>query len=312
VFHITTGRQTWCFILRRGDKRGVSYYGGATNVVFHITTGWQTWCFILRRSDKPGVSYYGGATNVVFHITTEQQTWCFILRRDDKRGVSYYDAFFKAHSQNFEKPLLASSCLSVRLSAWNTSAPTGRSFIKFNICGFYFWKSIQKNKFHLNRTRITGTLHEDQHTFSIISRSLLLRMNDISEKSGGENRTTHFMFNNFFFYENRAVYEIMWKTVVQRGRSQMKWRMRIACRIPKVTNAHKVCEIPISFPPQQWLHERASLLMLNVHCLFVVHNIINNVFIINTNDQRKQNTYVLPARYRLCPQLKSFSNQSAC
>jgi len=30
---------------------------------------------------------------------------------------------------------------------------------------------------------------------------------------------THFMFNNNFF-ENRAVYEIMWKNNVERGRPQ--------------------------------------------------------------------------------------------
>jgi len=31
------------------------------------------------------------------------------------------------------------------------------------------------------------------------------------------------MFNNFFvfFFENRAVYEIMWKNIVERGRSQI-------------------------------------------------------------------------------------------
>jgi len=31
-----------------------------------------------------------------------------------------------------------------------------------------------------------------------------------------ETRNTHFMFNKlFFFFENRAVYEIMWKNVVE-------------------------------------------------------------------------------------------------
>jgi len=68
------------------------------------------------------------------------------------------------------------------------------------------------------------------------------------------------MFNNFFF-ENRTVYEIMWKNVVERGRPQMIiWRMRIACWIPKATNAHTGCEILIALPLQQWLHERASML----------------------------------------------------
>jgi hypothetical protein len=40
------------------------------------------------------------------------------------------------------------------------------------------------------------------------------------------------------FY-NRAVYETMWKSTVERDRPQMtQWRMRIACWIPKVTNTH--------------------------------------------------------------------------
>ena len=40
-------------------------------------------------------------------------------------------------------------------------------------------------------------------------------------------------------FENHAVYEKMWKNIVERGRSQMTiWRMRIACWIPEATNAH--------------------------------------------------------------------------
>jgi hypothetical protein len=32
---------------------------------------------------------------------------------------------------------------------------------------------------------------------------------------------THFMFNTFFFFENRAVYEIMWKNFVEPDMPQM-------------------------------------------------------------------------------------------
>ena len=43
----------------------------------------------------------------------------------------------------------------------------------------------------------------------------------------------------FFFCENRAFYEIMWKNSVQTDRPQMTiWRMRIACWIPETTNTH--------------------------------------------------------------------------
>jgi hypothetical protein len=68
------------------------------------------------------------------------------------------------------------------------------------------------------------------------------------EKSCTENQNTHFMFSNFFF-ENRAVYEIMWKNIVEWGRLQMTiWRICIACWIPKATNTHLEYVIPIDFP----------------------------------------------------------------
>jgi hypothetical protein len=56
----------------------------------------------------------------------------------------------------------------------------------------------RKFKFHYNLTRITGTLHEDHQTFFIISRLILLRMRNVSDKSCRENQNTHFMFSNVF------------------------------------------------------------------------------------------------------------------
>jgi len=48
---------------------------------------------------------------------------------------------------------------------------------------------------------------------------------------------THFMcvyVQKNHVFENRAVYEIMWKNTAELGRPQIKiWRMRIACWIPK-------------------------------------------------------------------------------
>jgi len=52
-------------------------------------------------------------------------------------------------------------------------------------------------------------------------------------------KNTHFVFDNFSSLENRTVYEIMWKNIVQPGRPQMAiWRMRIACWKSKATNTH--------------------------------------------------------------------------
>jgi len=66
----------------------------------------------------------------------------------------------------------------------------------------------------------------------------------------------------FFFFENRAVYEIIWKNIVQQGTPQMIiWHMRVACWIPKATNIHSQYAILTAFALQQWLHERASMLL---------------------------------------------------
>jgi len=41
------------------------------------------------------------------------------------------DSSSQARSQNCEKRILASPCLSLRFSAWNNSGPNGRIFFKF-------------------------------------------------------------------------------------------------------------------------------------------------------------------------------------
>ena len=51
-----------------------------------------------------------------------------------------------------------------------------------------------------------GTLHEDQYTFLIISRSVLLRMRNVSDKSCRENQNTHFVCSNFFKRGNVGKY----------------------------------------------------------------------------------------------------------
>ena len=96
--------------------------------------------------------------------------------------------------------------------------------------------------------------------FFIITRSFLLRMRNISDKSCRENQNTHFVCSNSFF-ENCADYEKMWKNTVERFWPQMTmWRMRIACWIPQAINTHSDSVIFIAFPQQHWLHERTSKL----------------------------------------------------
>ena len=50
---------------------------------------------------------------------------------------------------------------------------------------------------------------------------------------------THILYPVTFFFENCAVYEIMWENIVWRDRPQRTiWRMCIACWVPKATNSH--------------------------------------------------------------------------
>jgi len=68
---------------------------------------------------------------------------------------------------------------------------------------------------------MTGTLHENECKFVIVSLSVLLKTRIVSDKTCRENQNTHFIFNNFFF-DIRVVYEIMWKNTVYPDRTHMK------------------------------------------------------------------------------------------
>ena len=84
---------------------------------------------------------------------------------------------------------------------------------------------------------------------------------------------THILCSvTFFFFENRTVYEIMWKNIVEWDRPQMTiWRMHIAYWIREATNTHSEYAITIALPQQQWLYERAFVLRyMYVACLVTV------------------------------------------
>jgi len=57
----------------------------------------------------------------------------------------------------------------------------------------------KKSMFHQNPTRITDTLHEDQTTYLIISRSILIRKWNISDKCL-EKIKTHILYTITFFF----------------------------------------------------------------------------------------------------------------
>jgi len=58
-----------------------------------------------------------------------------------------------------------------------------------------------------------------------------------------------------------VIYQLNAQNIVEPDRPQMTvWRVRNACWIPKVTNTLSEYVILLTFPLQQWLHERASVL----------------------------------------------------
>ena len=83
-------------------------------------------------------------------------------------------------------------------SACNNSAPTGRIFMKFDI--WIFFENLPRNfKFNYNLTRITVTLYEDRYTFLIISRSVLLRRKNFSDKSWkGNSKHSFYALESFW------------------------------------------------------------------------------------------------------------------
>jgi hypothetical protein len=109
---------------------------------------------------------------------------------------SFLDAFRK----NCEEWLLALSCLSVCLFLWNKSAPIGRIFFKCVIFEYF-------SKNHKENSRKLGTLHEDQYTFLIISRSVRLRMQNVSHKICRENQNTHFMLSDSYFRKTYRLWD---------------------------------------------------------------------------------------------------------
>jgi len=83
-------------------------------------------------------------------------------------------------------------------------------------------------------------------------------MRNISDDIYRENRKTHFIFN-CLFSENLAIYQTMWKNIVEPGTRHMKiWRMRLARWIPMATKTLSQYVALIAFPVQQWLHKRTS------------------------------------------------------
>ena len=88
-------------------------------------------------------------------------------------------------------------------------------------------------------TKITGTLHKEVFPFMTISPWILLRIRNVLDKSCKENRT-HILRLATFSPENRAVYEIMSKNLVEPEGPHMTSQYD-ACARPHIRAPARTC-----------------------------------------------------------------------
>jgi hypothetical protein len=82
---------------------------------------------------------------------------------------------------------------------------------------------------------------------------------------------THFML--WLLFENRAVYEIMSKTIVEPGRSQTIWRLRVTYWISKPTSAQAHAR-PRALAPPTKTHTRTHARMHTHVCPIYIHKVV--------------------------------------
>ena len=155
--------------------------------------------------------------------------------------------------------------MSVRQSAWNNSAPTGRIFMKSDVWAF-FENLSWIFKFHYIRATMKGTVREDQYTFLSYLAHFFLEWEMFQTKVVDKIKT-HIMYSVTFFY-NSAVYEKMWKIFPSRRGHRRQYGacalhagyLRLLTRTLRLCNTYCFCTATMV--------SRARLnVTLYVHCL---------------------------------------------
>jgi hypothetical protein len=149
---------------------------------------------------------------------------------------------FEARWQNCEKRILALSCLSVRPQ--ETTRPSLDGF-SWNFIFEYLKKNVEKIQVELKSDNNNGQFTWRQYTFFIISRSILLKMRKISEKSGVENHT-HILCSITFFRKSCREWNDVEKYCIAGLATDDN--MGTAFWITKATDRHAEYVILIAFP----------------------------------------------------------------
>jgi hypothetical protein len=130
---------------------------------------------------------------------------------------------------------------------------------------------------------MTGTLHEDQYTLLIISRSFILRIKNVSDKCCRESRNTHFLFNNFFS-ENRNDYENVEKYCRAGQATDDDNMTHVHCVLDTSGYRHilRLCNTHCFSTATMVARSRLSV-TLYVHCLpcFITYRVLPVVYVKN-------------------------------
>ena len=123
--------------------------------------------------------------------------------------------------------------------------------------------------------RITGTVHEDQCKFVIISRSVLLRIK-MFQTNIAEKIKTQFYIQYFFCRKSWPLWYNVekYRTARQATDDSTILLMLVVCWITKATNTQSQDVISIAFPLQQWLYESASVLRYSTYIAYLVNILI--------------------------------------
>jgi len=131
-----------------------------------------------------------------------------------------------------------------------------------------------------------ATLHEDQYAFFIISRSVILRMRNVSDQSRRENQNTRFISITFFFRKSCSLRDNVEK-YCRAGQATGDNTTHAHCMlIPKATNTHSKYVIVIVFPLQQCLHELPQCYFIGTMPVLLVMFISKEICFLPTMNKR--------------------------
>jgi hypothetical protein len=139
--------------------------------------------------------------------------------------------------------------------------------MKFDICVF-FRKSVEKIQVSLKSVKNNGYFTWRPIKIFLSYLAQFYWEWEMFQKKIVEKIKTH-VICSVTFLENRAVYEITWKNIIESGRPQISvWSIRIARWIPKSKNTHSTICNTYWFSTATVFAGTRLVVMLYVYCMY--------------------------------------------